>query len=123
MWRKQEYLHAASSLRERLSSAVPVILIPRNQVLDDANPSLQPCRISWYIFEWGKVEEQVYVAVALGYGSIYNHSFQPNATFRLESPDAIEFVALRQIEANEEITLNYNGQPDDNDPVEFYPME
>ena len=102
---------------------VPVLLIPREQVFDKSNVARPDCRLSWYVYEWGEQQGQECVAVALGYGSLYNHSYRPNAIYRMESPDAIEFVAIRHIEANEEVTLNYNGQPDDNSPVEFHPMQ
>ena len=54
-------------------------------------------------------------AIALGYGSIYNHSYEPNATYkkRLEK-GFIDFVAIENIKADEEITVNYNyGNPKD----------
>lgn len=55
------------------------------------------------------------LAIALGYGSIYNHSYNPNATYQI-NPDtnSIDFFAIRPIAAEEEITVNYNfGKPDD----------
>jgi SET domain-containing protein len=100
---------------------VPVLLIPRNQVFDPSNEARRSCRLAWYVYEWCEGEEDEHVAVALGYGSLYNHSYHPNAFYRLESPDAIEFISLRRIEADEEITLNYNGEVDDRTPVELHP--
>ena len=102
---------------------VPVLLIPREQVFDESNVARRSCRLSWYVYEWGNGEGDEYVAVALGYGSLYNHSYHPNTFYRRESPDAIEFVALRQIEADEEITINYNGEPDDRSPVDLHPTQ
>ncbi len=102
-----------------LIERVPVILIPKDQVPDESKSPSQPCRISWYVYAWGEQEGHDYVALALGYGSLYNHSYKPNAVFRLETPDVVEFVAIRRIEQGEEITVNYNGQPDDNSPVDF----
>ena len=102
-----------------LIEKVPVILIPKNQVPDESKGELPACRISWYVYAWDAQAGNEYVAVALGYGSLYNHSYNPNAVFRLESPDILEFVAIKQIEKNEEIMINYNGQPDDNRPVDF----
>jgi SET domain-containing protein len=59
-------------------------------------------------------------AMALGMGSLYNHSFEPNARYlRHFEEQAIEYVALRDIRAGEEITINYNGDPDDDTPVWF----
>jgi SET domain-containing protein len=68
-----------------------------------------------YTFAWGEGS-----AVALGYGSIYNHSYTPNAYYvRDEKNKCINFVALREIEEGEEITLNYNGTPHSTAPLWF----
>lgn len=72
-----------------------------------------------YVFIWGKKT----VAIALGYGSIYNHSFSPNARY-YDGPGRTKvFMALQDIKAGEEITVNYNGNPDSRDKVEFDVLE
>lgn len=43
----------------------------------------------------------------LGYGSLYNHSDDPNAEYVLEADDAYAFLATRDIAAGEEITITY----------------
>lgn len=63
------------------------------------------------------------VAVCLGYGSIYNHSYRPNAEYLDGSGQTMIFRAIRPIEAGEEITINYNGDPKDKDPVGFMVVE
>ena len=69
-----------------------------------------------YYFCWG--EDQNDGAIALGNGSIYNHSYTPNAIYRIDLDDQVlEFEALRDIPANEEITINYNGVPEDKSPL------
>lgn len=102
---------------------VPVLLIPREQVFDESNVARRDCRLSWYVYEWAEGGGEEYVAVALGYGSLYNHSYQSNAVYRPGPPDTLEFVALRAIEANEEVTVNYNGDPDDRSPVDLHPTQ
>jgi SET domain-containing protein len=98
---------------------VPVILIPTNQVFGDpGEPSPSPA-ISWYVFDWTGITKRDYVALALGYGSIYNHSYTPNARYHRVPPDFLEFVALRDIHAGEEILINYHGEPEDHRPVGF----
>ena len=59
------------------------------------------------------------VAVALGYGSLYNHSYQPNARYDDESGQTKVFTAIRDIAPGEEIMVNYNGEPEDETPVGF----
>lgn len=46
-----------------------------------------------------------------GFGSVYNHSFNPNLMFRVISLDyrLLQFLAIRDIEAEEELTHNYGG--------------
>jgi uncharacterized protein len=45
--------------------------------------------------------------LVLGYGMLYNHSAQPNLFHRSAGRLLIEFVALRDIAAGEELTHNY----------------
>jgi SET domain-containing protein len=68
-------------------------------------------------YNWGDGGE----ALVMGYGSFYNHSYQPNAGYvRRYDQLTIEYVALRDIAAGEEITVNYNGTPHDRTPVWFH---
>ncbi len=43
----------------------------------------------------------------LGYGSLYNHSAEPNAEYSEHAEDALAFTALRDIPAGAEITIDY----------------
>lgn len=70
-----------------------------------------------YVFWWEKDEE---CALALGYGSLINHSYTPNALFELNFANrTIDFYAYTDIKAGEEILINYNGEPDDDEPLWF----
>lgn len=63
-----------------------------------------------YYFLWGEKEEAC--AIALGYGSLYNHSFPSNARYLADfAAENLHFVTVRDIESGEEITVNYNGDP------------
>jgi uncharacterized protein len=57
-----------------------------------------------YVFGWGDGQ----TALALGYGSLYNHSYSPNAT-TLETKDELVITATRDIAVGEEIYINYMG--------------
>lgn len=71
-----------------------------------------------YYFLWG--EEQQHIAIALGYGSVYNHSYEPNARYETYFEDAlIRFVAIKDIPADTEITVNYNHDTGSRDKVWF----
>lgn len=67
-----------------------------------------------YYFMWDEAVRPQAV-ICLGYGSLYNHSYEPNATYQKDlAAKTIAFVALRAIQPNEEITVNYNyGNPED----------
>ncbi len=60
------------------------------------------------------------MAIALGNGSLYNHSYHPNATFQWNTDQTcIEIYAIQDITPDTEITFNYNGNPEDHDPIWF----
>jgi uncharacterized protein len=99
---------AADEVFER----VPVLLIPKDQVFGPGEIAQRSVRISWYVFTWIHPTRE-YVALSLGYGSIYNHSESPNARYQMYLPDCMEFVALRPIAAGDEITINYRGDNKD----------
>ena len=63
-------------------------------------------------------------ALPLGYGAVYNHSFEPNARYvrRLEA-SIMDFVAIRDIAEGAEIRTNYNRDPRDMSPVWFDVVE
>ena len=68
-----------------------------------------------YYFSWNED-----IAIALGYGSLYNHSYQPNAVYiKKISERCLEFVALKDIKKGEEIFVNYNENPNDKSELWF----
>lgn len=101
---------AAGALVER----APVIVAPAHHVARIAATDLRH-----YYFEWGEDDDQA--AIALGYGSLYNHSYEPNLEFEfLEDEQVIEFVARRAIEPGDELTVNYNNLGEfENHPLSF----
>ncbi|HTA65798.1 MAG TPA: SET domain-containing protein-lysine N-methyltransferase [Xanthomonadaceae bacterium] len=89
-----------------LVEACPVVLF---QPLPDLRLPLQIKRI---VFGWGKLVGSPHrrPAIVLGYGSMYNHA-NP-AAMRCEADPANEilrFIAIRDVEADEELTINYNS--------------
>jgi hypothetical protein len=60
-----------------------------------------------YFFEWGP--RRTAYALALGYGSLFNHSDDPNAALKcLTRQLQIEFRAIRHIARGEQITIDYH---------------
>ncbi|MRI31864.1 SET domain-containing protein-lysine N-methyltransferase [Endozoicomonas sp. OPT23] len=97
--------------RETIIERCPVLELPPEQL-----ENIDQTELYNYYFSWGK--EMKAGALALGLGSIYNHSYTPNALYRLDMDDGvIEFLAIKNIPANEEITINYNGSPMDQSPL------
>lgn len=91
----------------------PVIVLPPEQLQLIHNSMLHD-----YYFLWGPQQDRP--AIALGYGSIYNHSYEANANYRFDyDNNTIDFYAVKSIAAGEEITVNYNGDPADPKPVWF----
>ena len=71
-----------------------------------------------YYFLWDKEGKQA--AIALGYGSLYNHSYQPNAYYQMNKDgQSIDVYAGEDIEPGQEICFNYNGQRFDDSPLWF----
>jgi SET domain-containing protein len=90
----------------------PVIEIPAED-----RPKIDASVLYDYCYDWGPGLNVG--AVALGYGSLYNHSHRPNARyFKKPAERVIEYVALRDIQPGEEIETNYNGDPNDLTPIE-----
>jgi SET domain-containing protein len=80
---------------------VPVVTLPVAEVFGSTRQS----KLARYVFNWG----DGVVAIALGYGSLYNHSYRPNAKFYSEGHLTQVFSSMRDIDAGEEITVDYNG--------------
>ena len=71
-----------------------------------------------YIFEWGKAKDKC--CVALGYIPIYNHSYKSNCEYYMDfEKETIQIKTVVTIESGEELTINYNGDWDDDKKVWF----
>ena len=71
-----------------------------------------PMDIKRIVFGWGKLLglQHRRPAIVLGYGSIYNHSNPAGLRCEADAPNRIlRFVAVRAIDADEELTINYNS--------------
>jgi len=72
-----------------------------------------------YIFEWQPGGEKM-CCMALGWIPLYNHSYASNCEYFMNYDDNTMFIkTMRDIEAGEELTINYNGPWDDKTPVWF----
>jgi len=61
-----------------------------------------------YIFEWGADSKQC--CMALGYIAVYNHSYRSNCEYEMDfTNELIKIKTIRNVEAGEELFINYNG--------------
>ena len=104
--------------RRKISSGevierAPVIVIPKKQW-----PYVKKTILEDYAFDWGENDEES--VIALGYISIYGHSYSPNAKLeQLTDQLLMQVTALKPIESGQEITINYNGDPANRDALWF----
>ena len=74
----------------------PIIEIPKHDT-HGLNESI----LVTYFFYFGKDKDRM--SIALGFGSIYNHSYSPNAKFKIiQKEGLIEFVAIKNIKKDDE---------------------
>jgi uncharacterized protein len=96
-----------------LIEAAPVLVIPEREWKALENTTLYN-----YGYAFGEGTQDM--AIAFGFGSLYNHSYQPNARYvKRIAERTLDYVAIRDIQCGEEITVNYNGKPDAQDPMWF----
>jgi SET domain-containing protein len=99
-------------LKGELLEIVPVIVIPEKE-----RTFIDQTVLTNYYYEWGEYG----IALGTGFALMYNHSYYPNAIYvkKIEQK-VLEYFVWRNIEAGEEITINYNsGNPEDLTPLWF----
>lgn len=91
----------------------PVVVVPARQ-----RDLLDRTELRRFCFSWD--DDTGSLAVALGRASLFNHSYQPTVrTEKRVGARTIVFLAERDIRPGEELTINYNGDPDCRDPMWF----
>jgi uncharacterized protein len=81
----------------------PVIVMSNNERL-----LIDQTLLHDYIFVWGSKNDQC--CVALGYVSLYNHSYRSNCEYEMDyEHELIRIKTMRSIKAGEELFINYNG--------------
>ena len=89
---------------DELVECCPVVVCPPDQ-----EALLEETELRGLYFTW----KNDAIAVALGFGSLYNHSWEPNARYELDHRrKVVRFIAVRAIDEGEEVTINYTGDPD-----------
>jgi hypothetical protein len=113
-----------STMGQRGRGVVAEIDIPAGSLIERSPVLVIPARdravvdetiVFTYVFMWehGTVEEDLYThegrsAIALGFTSLLNHSYSPNCDFVRHIDElAIDLLARRDIQAGEELTIDY----------------
>lgn len=70
-----------------------------------------PEELKKIVFDWGVLANMPGTnALALGYGSMYNHNNPANMRYTASQAEhLLRFIAVRDIIPNEELTVNYNA--------------
>ena len=94
----------------------PVIVMPAKD-----RENIDKTLLHDYIFEWGeKNGEPMKCCMALGWAPMYNHSYESNCEYYMDfEEELIQIKAVREIAKDEELTINYNGDWDDQKKVWF----
>ena len=102
-----------------LPADVVIEIAPVIVMSEDDRKLLDKTLLHDYIFEWTPDGARM-CCMALGYVPIYNHSYTSNCEYVMNYDEqTISILTMRPIPAGEELTINYNGDWDDNAPVWF----
>lgn len=94
----------------------PVLVIPGRH-----SELILSTKLDHYAFDWDGDDD---LALLLGYGMIYNHSYSPNAKILHDiGKRHSEITAIKPVKKGEEILVNYNGTPKDKSPLWFDVVE
>jgi len=86
-----------------------IIEVSQVIVLDEVNTRICDATIlGLYLFQWGKKEN--HTALALGHGSLFNHSFKANVKYEGNSKEMV-FTAARNIQKGKQLFIDYGYDP------------
>jgi hypothetical protein len=90
--------------KDEVFEICPVIVIPAGDY-----ETVKASRLVDYFFSFNKEENTL--ALALGFGSLYNHAIYCNAAYILNrDTQTLTFCAVDDIPARKEICINYSGE-------------
>jgi SET domain-containing protein len=81
--------------------------------------TIEETKLYHYVFEWGDSKRMA--ALALGYISMYNHDYSSNCEYEMDFDENIMTIrTVRPIKKGEELSINYNADPNDKTLVWFH---
>lgn len=103
---------------EQLLAGTVIEISPVIQLSAEERKLLDQTILHDYIFEWAEDGQQC--CMALGYVSLYNHSYVSNCEYETDFEyGLIRITTVREVAAGEELFINYNGEWNDPGPVWF----
>jgi SET domain-containing protein len=91
----------------------PVIVLTEKE-----RKTIEKTLLFHYVFEWGNDKKKA--ALALGYVSLYNHSYDSNCEYEMEFGKKLMTIkAVKDIKKGEELFINYNAVHNDKTKVWF----
>jgi len=114
---KKRCVFSANNIQKgEIIELCPVILLD-----SEDTQVIHKTRLHNYYFVWDLAAKTS--AIALGYGSLYNHSEEANADFEILPDDMmIKIYATRDLVAGEEICIDYMGLKDGSLKLWFEPV-
>jgi len=98
-------------LKDELIEVSNLIILEHNEI-----KFIDKTKLYNYYFSWPNNT----AALALGFGSIYNHSYTPNCKYKKDLKNkTLGFYAIKKIKKGDEILVNYNGNPNCTEKVWF----
>lgn len=96
--------------RNQIIEISPVIILSKEE-----KKKIDKTKLFNYLFYWDEKS-----CMAMGYIPIYNHSYFSNCEYFMQYEEGTIYIkTVRKINANEELTINYNGDWDNQTPVWF----
>jgi len=99
-------IKAARDIKKgELIESCPIILLPLSEI-----EHFEKTILTNYDYDWDDENG----AFVLGYCILTNHSYSSNAVFKRNYTEKrMEYYAVKEIKKDEEVFINYNGDPDD----------
>jgi len=90
--------------KDEVFEICPVLVIPAED-----HETVKASRLVDYFFNFNREENTL--ALALGFGSLYNHAIYSNAAYSLDrKTKTLHFFAIEDIPSGKEICINYAGE-------------
>ncbi len=102
--------------QQQIKKGECIEICPILRISKDDTAAIHEESLVSYMFYFGDKKDEA--LIALGFGSLYNHTDIPNAQYTIKSEEnIIEFTAVKDIQKDEEITVTYAKE--ENTPLWF----